>query len=64
MTPYMAGARHCARLRGAIVGKSKSDVIDAEATRASEVFGPDAADTADACAVGVTSIGDPGVPAQ
>ncbi|WP_412768902.1 IS110 family transposase [Mycobacterium canetti] len=38
-TMHMAGARHCARLRGAIVGKSKSDVIDAEVlTRASEVF--------------------------
>ncbi|WP_230871974.1 IS110 family transposase [Mycobacterium canetti] len=38
-TMHMAGARHCARLRGAIVGKSKSDVIDTEVlTRASEVF--------------------------
>lgn len=38
-TMHMAGARHCARLRGAIVGKSKSDVIDAEVlTRSSEVF--------------------------
>jgi transposase len=38
-TMHMVGARHSARLRGAIVGKSKSDVIDAEVlTRASQVF--------------------------
>jgi len=38
-TMHMVGARHSARLRGAIVGKSKSDVIDAEVlTRAGQVF--------------------------
>jgi transposase len=36
---HIVGARHSARLRGAIIGKSKSDVIDAEVlTRASQVF--------------------------
>jgi hypothetical protein len=38
-TMRMVGARHSARLPGAIVGKSKSGVIDAEVlTRASQVF--------------------------
>ena len=36
---HMVGARHSARLRGAIIGKSKSDVIDADVlTRAGQVF--------------------------
>lgn len=35
----LLGARHSARLRGAIMGKSKSDVIDADVlSRAAEVF--------------------------
>jgi hypothetical protein len=35
----LLGARHAARLRGAISGKHKSDVIDAEVlARAGEVF--------------------------
>ena len=38
-TMHMIGARHSARLRGAIIGKSKSDAIDAEVlTRAGQVF--------------------------
>ena len=38
-TMHMVGARHSARLRGAIIGKSKSDVIDADVlTRAGQVF--------------------------
>ena len=37
----MVGARHSARLRGAIMGKNKSDVIDSEVlTRAGEIFEP------------------------
>jgi hypothetical protein len=35
----LVGARHAARLRGAIIGKNKSDVIDADVlARAGEVF--------------------------
>lgn len=38
-TMHLVGARHCARLRGAIAGKNKSDVIDADVlTRAGQVF--------------------------
>ncbi len=38
-TMHMVGARHSARLRGAIIAKSKSDVIDADVlTRAGQVF--------------------------
>ncbi|GFG85592.1 IS110 family transposase [Mycolicibacter algericus] len=38
-TMHMVGARHSAPLRGAIVGKSKSDIIDADVlTRAGQVF--------------------------
>lgn len=37
----MIGARHSARLRGAIMGKNKSDVIDSEVlTHAGEIFDP------------------------
>lgn len=37
----MVGARHSARLRGAIMGKNKSDVIDSEVlTHAGEIFDP------------------------
>ncbi|BCO37714.1 IS110 family transposase [Mycobacterium heckeshornense] len=59
-TMHMVGARHSARLRGAIVGKSKSDVIDADVlTRASQVFDLAPLTHADARAVGVTPISDP-----
>ncbi len=38
-TMHMVGARHSAGLRGAIVGKCKSDVIDADVlTRAGQIF--------------------------
>ncbi|WP_186760256.1 IS110 family transposase [Arthrobacter alpinus] len=37
----MVGARHSARLRGAIMGKNKSDLIDSEVlTHAGEIFDP------------------------
>jgi hypothetical protein len=37
----MIGARHSSRLRGAIMGKNKSDVIDSEVlTHAGEIFDP------------------------
>ncbi|WP_227878809.1 hypothetical protein [Arthrobacter dokdonensis] len=37
----MIGARHSSRLRGAIMGKNKSDVIDSEVlTHVGEIFDP------------------------
>lgn len=51
----MIGARHSARLRGASIGKNKSDVIDSEVlTHAGEIFDPPTAGPGIARAAGAS----------